>query len=116
MSIRFKVIFPYLLLTLIVIVTGAYVVTRLVSSSLSERLTNQLIEAGHVVSDTMARQEINHLEAARLTAYTRGLADAVVAEESDQATLLVKPAAAGLNVESWKACWCSTPRDRKSST
>ena len=63
MSIRFKVILPYLLLTLIVAVTGAYVVTRLVSSSLGERLSNQLLEAGHVISDTMARQEIKHLEA-----------------------------------------------------
>src|SRR5512133_3612470 len=77
MSIRFKVILPYLLLTLIVAVTGAYVVTRLVSSSLGERLTNQLLEAGHVVSDTMARQEIRHLEAARIVAYTRGLGEAL---------------------------------------
>jgi signal transduction histidine kinase len=99
-SIRFKVILPYLLLTLIVAVTGAYVVTRLVSSSLSERLTNQLVEAGHVVSDTMARQEVKHLEAARLIAYTRGLGDAVQAGELDQVAALAKPAAGGLNVES----------------
>jgi len=64
-SIRFKVILPYLLLTLIVAITGAYVVTRLVSKSLSERLSNQLLESGRVVSDVMARQEIKHLEAAR---------------------------------------------------
>ena len=100
MSIRFKVILPYLLLTLIVAVTGAYVVTRLVSGSLSERLTNQLVEAGRVVSDTMARQEIKHLEAARIIAYTRGLGAAVQAGELDQVTTLAKPAAGGLNVES----------------
>ena len=76
-SIRFKVILPYLLLTLIVAVTGAYIVTRLVSSSLNERLTNQLIESGRVISDTMARQEIKQLESARLIAYTRGLGDAI---------------------------------------
>ena len=50
MSIRFKVILPYLLLTLMVAATGAYVVTRLVSNSLTERLNNQLLEAGRVVS------------------------------------------------------------------
>jgi signal transduction histidine kinase len=99
-SIRFKVILPYLLLTLIVAVTGAYVVTRLVSSSLGERLSNQLLEAGHVVSDTMARQEIKHLEAARIVAYTRGLSEALQAGQADQVTLLAKPAAGGLNVES----------------
>jgi signal transduction histidine kinase len=99
-SIRFKVILPYLLLTLIVAVTGAYVVTRLVSNSLSERLANQLLEAGHVVSDTMARQEIEHLEAARVIAYTRGLGAAVQAGDFDQAAALASPAAGGLNVES----------------
>jgi signal transduction histidine kinase len=99
-SIRFKVILPYLLLTLIVTVTGAYVVTRLVSSSLTERLSNQLIEAGHVASDTLARQEIKHLEAARVVAYTRGLGDAVLAGDGDQVAVLAKPVAGGLNVES----------------
>ena len=99
MSIRFKVILPYLLLTLIVAVTGAYVVTRLVSSSLSERLSNQLLEAGRVVSDTMARQEIKHLEAARIVAYTRGLGGALHNGDVEQVSVLVKPAAGGLNVE-----------------
>ncbi|HLO17148.1 MAG TPA: histidine kinase dimerization/phospho-acceptor domain-containing protein, partial [Anaerolineales bacterium] len=99
MSIRFKVILPYLLLTLIVAVTGAYVVTRLVSSSLNERLLNQLLEAGRVVSDTMARQEIKHLEAARLVAYTRGLGEALQAGDVNHVTSLAKPAMGGLNVE-----------------
>ena len=100
MSIRFKVILPYLLLTLIVAVTGAYVVTRLVSSSLSERLSNQLLEAGHVISDTMARQEVKQLEAARIVAYTRGLGEALHTGDVGQITILAKPAAGGLNVES----------------
>lgn len=100
MSIRFKVILPYLLLTLIVAVTGAYVVTRLVSSSLSERLSNQLLEAGHVVSDSMARQEMKHLEAARIVAYTRGLGEALRGGDAGQIAVLAKPAAGGLNVES----------------
>src|SRR5512138_3917166 len=100
MSIRFKVILPYLLLTLIVAVTGAYVVTRLVSSSLSERLSNQLLEAGRVVSDTMARQEIKHLEAARIVAFTRGLGEALSTRDAEQVAVLAVPATGGLNVES----------------
>lgn len=100
MSIRFKVILPYLLLTLIVAVTGAYIVTRLVSSSLSERLANQLVEAGRVLSDAMARQEIKHLESARIIAFTRGLGDTVQAGDMDHITLLAQPAADGLNIES----------------
>ena len=100
MSIRFKVILPYLLLTLIVAVTGAYVVTRLVSNSLSERLSNQLLEAGRVVSDSMAHQEIKQLENARIVAFTRGLSEALSRGDRDQAARLAKPAAGGLGIES----------------
>jgi signal transduction histidine kinase len=98
-SIRLKVILPYLLLTLVVAVTGVYVVTRLVSNSLSERLTNQLLEAGRVVSDGIARQEIKHLEVARIVAYTRGLAEAMDAGDAQGVGNLAKPIAAGLDAE-----------------
>jgi signal transduction histidine kinase len=88
-SIRFKVILPYLLLTLIVAATGAYVVTRLVSNSLGERLKNQLIEAGRVVSDAMVRQEQEHVETLRLITYTQGLGEALKAGDQQQVAPLV---------------------------
>jgi signal transduction histidine kinase len=99
-SIRWKVIVPYLLLTLVVAITGVYVVTRLVASSLTERLTNQLLQAGRVVSDGMARQELSHVKTGRLVAYTRGLADALDASDSARLASLAKPAAAGLGIDS----------------
>jgi signal transduction histidine kinase len=99
-SIRFKVILPYLLLTLLIAASGAYVVTRLVTNSLSERLTNQLLEAGRVVSDMAVRQEINHVEAARIVAYVRGLGDALRDGDLDQVSVLARPAAGATNVES----------------
>jgi signal transduction histidine kinase len=99
-SIRFKVILPYLLLTLFVAVTGAYVVTRLVANSLEERLSNQLLEAGRVVSDSMVRQEVKHVQAARSIAYVRGLSEALQAGNIDQIARLAKPATAGAGVES----------------
>jgi len=98
-SIRFKVILPYLLLTLLIAVTGAFVVTRLVSNSLEERLSNQLLEAGRVVSDSMARQEIDHFQDARLVAFTRGLGEALRDGNTDQIIVLAKPVTGGLNVE-----------------
>lgn len=100
MSIRFKVILPYLLLTLVVAVTGVYVVTRLVSNSLQERLTNQLLEAGRVISDDFARQEISHIETARVVAYTIGLAEALQAGDRSGLAELTRPLAGGLDVES----------------
>jgi signal transduction histidine kinase len=99
-SIRFKVILPYLLLTLIVAVTGAYVVTRLVSSSLEERLSNQLLESGRVVSDQMVQLEYKHIQSARVIAFTQGLGDALKSADDGRIALLVKPAAGGLNIES----------------
>lgn len=100
MSIRYKVILPYLLLTLFVAVTGAYVVTRLVANSLEERLTNQLFESGRVVSNQMARQEVRHVEAARLITFTDGLGEALQAGDGREITSLVEPVAGGLRVES----------------
>lgn len=98
-SIRLKVILPYLLLTLVVAVTGVYVVTRLVANSLNERLTNQLLEAGRVVSDDMVRQEVKHVENARIIAFTRGLAEALAAGDKQTVATLAQPAAGGLGIE-----------------
>ena len=99
MSIRFKVILPYLLLTLFVAITGVYVVTSLVTSTLSERLTNQLLEAGRVVSDDIARQEISHIETARLIAYTRCVAEALTENTNQEIRLLVLPSAASQDLD-----------------
>lgn len=99
MSIRFKVILPYLLLTLVVAITGVYVVTNLVANSLTERLTNQLLEAGRVVSDGVVRQDIKHIEVARVVAFTRGLAEALQQGNAEKVSELAKPIAGGLDAE-----------------
>jgi signal transduction histidine kinase len=98
-SIRFKVILPYLFLTLFIAVTGAYVVTRLVASSLEERLANQLLESGRVVSDLMVKQEIGHVNSARAIAFTSGVGEALRTGDVDQIARLAMPASAGANAE-----------------
>lgn len=99
MSIRLKVILPYLLLTVFVSVIGVYVVTRLVANTMRERLTNQLLEAGRVVSDNFVRQEVKHVETARIIAFTTGMADALANEDHDTALTLAEPVFSGLGVE-----------------
>jgi len=99
-SIRGKIVLPYLILTLLVTAIGLYVVTNLVVTSLDERLTNQLLEAGRVVSDSMARWEMDHLESARAVAFTVGLTDALKAGDRERAVALAQPAAAVRSVES----------------
>jgi signal transduction histidine kinase len=99
MSIRLKVILPYLLLTVVVAVIGVYVVTRLVAGTIQERLTNQLLEAGRVVSDSFVRQEVQHVEAARIVAFTTGVADALSNENREDLSALIEPLFMGLRVE-----------------
>ena len=99
MSIRFKVILPYLFLTLLVAVTGAYVVTSLVTDPLSERLNNQLLEAGRVVSDSFARLELQHIDNARIIVFTEGVAEALRDGDRPFLDTLVTPTASGVNIE-----------------
>lgn len=99
MSIRSKVILPYLVLTLLVAVTGAYTVTRLVADSLVERLTNQLLEAGRVVNSNFVILELSQVETARLFAFTQGLPDALYDEQRDRLENLVTPLAGGSGIE-----------------
>jgi signal transduction histidine kinase len=66
---------------------------------LEERLTNQLLEAGRAVSDSMIRQEKTQLEAARLVAYTRGLGDALLDAEQSRLAELAMPAMGGSSIE-----------------
>lgn len=92
-GIRSKIVLPYLILTLSVAVVGIYVVTKLVASSLDERLTNQLLDAGRTVSDSLARWELDHIESAQAVAFTEGLAEALQAGDRDSVLALALPAA-----------------------
>ena len=94
-----KIVLPYLILTLVVAGIGIYVVLTLVVSSLDERLQNQLVEAGIVVSDTLVKQEVSHLESARAIAFTVGLAEALQAGDRDSVVSLAQPQAAVRDVE-----------------
>jgi len=98
-SIRFKVVLPYLFLTLVVAAIGVYVVTWLVSGSQQERLKNQMREAGRIVSDEFGKQEKQHAEKARLIAYTVNLAESLQAGDTVALETLVRPQAEGNRIE-----------------
>ncbi len=99
-NIRTKIILPYLLLTLAVASIGTYVVTKLVAGSLDERLNNQLLEAGRIVSDSLARREVIQVKAAQAVAFTRGLAEALATRDQEAVTRLAQPVAAVHEIES----------------
>lgn len=99
MSIRLKVALPFLLLTIVVSVLGVYVVTRLVTGTLTERLTNQLLESGRVVSDSFVRLEGQHVTEAFRIIYTDGLSAAVTDQNRESLLNLVEPAFGSSTVE-----------------
>jgi two-component system, OmpR family, phosphate regulon sensor histidine kinase PhoR len=85
LSIGTKIILPYFLLTLVVASIGAYVVTNLVASSLEERITNQLLDAGQIVAEGMVRHEDQRLQTLRTIIGTTGIPAALA--ENDSAML-----------------------------
>ena len=89
--IRFKIILPFAILTLMVAVTGAYLSTRLVASSLEERFGNQLIEAARTVADGLAQREELQLTTLRTIMFTEGVGHAIRDGDRDQLVALIFP-------------------------
>ncbi|MCB0166105.1 MAG: HAMP domain-containing protein [Anaerolineae bacterium] len=97
--IRVKVILPYAILTVVVAVIGVFLSTRLVSGSLEERFTNQLVAAASVAADGLGQLEENQLEDFRAIVFTEGIADAVVAGDSEQLQTLLFPLIVNKNMD-----------------
>ncbi len=85
LSIGTKIIIPYFLLTLAVASVGAFIVTNLVANSLAERINNQLVDAGQMVSAGIVRHEDHQLQTLRAVMGTEGIPQAVA--EKDMAVL-----------------------------
>lgn len=74
-TIRNKIILPFLLLTMLVAAVGTFVITRLVASSIQDRLTSQLIETSSAAGDSIVAWETYHLDILRLAIFTVGVPD-----------------------------------------
>lgn len=94
-----KLIVPYVLLTVFVALIGTFVVTRLVTASVQERLANRLYEASRVAGDGVVRRERSHLETLRLMAFTQGVPEALAGEQAETLQNLLLPLALNNNVE-----------------
>ncbi len=100
---RTKLIVPYVLLTMTLAMVGTFVVTLLVTSSVRERFTNQLLEASRVAADGVVRQERLHLENLRLMAFTQGVAQAMADHDDASLRDLLLPLALNNKVEVFSA-------------
>ena len=76
---------------------GVFVVTQLVAGSFEERLKNQLIEAGRIVSDEVVNRERLRLEMERTIANTIGLPQALIDRNFQELYDLVFPHIANTN-------------------
>ena len=92
--VSWKIVAPYIVLTLVLAATGTYLATQFVTGSLQDRFYNQLAEAARVASDSVVRRERDHLGLLRSMAFTVGVPDAVAAGDSDSLRRLVEPIAA----------------------
>ena len=98
-GLRSKLIVPYVLLTLILAMTGTYIVTRLVTASIRERFLNQSLEANRIAADVVVRRERFHLENLRLMAFTEGVAEAFASEDAGTLKNLLMPLAMNSQTE-----------------
>lgn len=99
LTLQTTLIIPYVILTLALATVGAYVVTQLVASSLTERFANQITEASRVAADGIVRRERSHLEDLRLMANTEGVPQAMIKQDVKQLLLLISPVAQNNQVE-----------------
>jgi signal transduction histidine kinase len=94
-----KLIVPYVLLTLILAVIGTYVITRLVASSLRDRITNQLVQASRVAADVTVRREKTQIVQLRDLVFTVGVPEAIAAGDVNQLQSLLNVKIINQNID-----------------
>lgn len=92
-SIGTKIIIPYLLLTLVIASIGTFLLTTFITDTVNERLTNQLVDAGRVVSERMVNFEEDRLDTLRLVAGTLGVPESLSSGDTETLERLVLPLA-----------------------
>lgn len=83
-SVRAKITIPYLLLGLLIAITVSVTAFKIVVENIDERFNNQLYEARLIASGEMVQEERRLLETLRLIANTKGVAEAIVAQDAEK--------------------------------
>lgn len=82
--IRAKITIPYLVLSLILAIAAAYLITELVVENVQERFNKQLFEAGKISSELIVGYESQLLETERLIANVEGLPAAILTANANE--------------------------------
>jgi signal transduction histidine kinase/HAMP domain-containing protein len=97
-TIQNKIILPFLILTLLVTMMGTYIVTRLVASSIQDRLTTQLLDTSRAASDSIVAWERYQLDILRLVVFTVSVPESLEAGDQQPLTDALVALAANQNV------------------
>ena len=81
--IRFKSTLPFLVLSILLALAAAYIISKVVFDSLEERYTNQLIEAGKLSSEWMVREEDRLLGTLRLLSFSDGISSIMSIDQAE---------------------------------
>ncbi len=82
-QIRYKIIMPYLALTLVVMMAGAAIAVGLVATSWEERIQSQLAQIARNTTDALVRRENSHLDFLRLVTFAPANRDAALPSMTD---------------------------------
>lgn len=95
-----KIVVPFIVVMFVLAIGGSWVVLNLVTGSLVQRFTNQLLDAGKNVNDTIIKTEGQQLELLRLMTNTEGVDAALAQGDAPTLQKLLVPLQANSNF-SW---------------
>lgn len=99
MSIRAKLTLPYIALSILIALTGGFVLTKIVINSVEERFTNQLIESRKLASELMVREEQRLLDSLRLISFVEGLPSLIQKNDENGLKNLIYPIAFNFDLD-----------------
>lgn len=88
---RWKITLPFVALSIWLIVAGALFATQLLYENAEERFDNQLLEGSKIAVEWMVQEESALLEGLRSLAFTSGVAEAVLAGDTETLRSLIFP-------------------------
>ncbi len=91
LSLRAKIVLPYLLLACGLAMGAAYIISQIVFDSIEERFLNQLLDAGKLSGEWMVREENRILSTVRFIANSEGIERALQQGNAEHLRAIVYP-------------------------
>ncbi|MEZ4733533.1 MAG: HAMP domain-containing protein [Caldilineaceae bacterium] len=88
---RFKLVLPYLLLSLVVMIVGLLLVSRVIVETIEERFQRQLVDAGLMTADHLVKEEQALLTTWRALAFTTQVPQLLAQGDAEALRALILP-------------------------